>query len=257
MQDGRSRWRRDLGTSAAIWAAGGRHEVTDGRWLALSGARSVDYNVACCHGPATTESSGPEAVADTIAVITELRAPALIMLAGAAVGDARPLIDAGWVTVGATPFMMNSSPAGVADAAVAPVQPGSSAFRQARQRVEEAFVITSTLAGVAVPDDPAATVPGAQLWALSEDGDVQACVLTVPAGDSLAIWSMATAPDRQRRGYGRRLLSAALADAAARGVRRSVLTASPPGFSLYQGLGYEVVEHWQLWSRPRWVLGRG
>jgi hypothetical protein len=35
-----------------------------------------------------------------------------------------------------------------------------------------------------------------------------------------------------------------------------LLQSSAAGESLSRSVGYEVVEYWQVWSRPRWVLGR-
>ncbi len=70
------------------------------------------------------------------------------------------------------------------------------------------------------------------------------------------VWSMATPPAWQNKGYGRRLLTTALASSAALGVTESILQASSAGEALYRALGYEVTEYWQTWSRPRWVFGR-
>jgi GNAT superfamily N-acetyltransferase len=78
-------------------------------------------------------------------------------------------------------------------------------------------------------------------------------VATVVVDSVLAVWSMATRPDLQRQGYGRRLLSTALAQAASEGVTESLLLATPAGEALFRALGYRVMEHWQQWSRPRWV----
>ncbi len=257
MVDDRQAWRSDLGSGAALWSSSGHHQVTEGRWVALSGARSVEYNVVCCHG-----DEGPEAVADSLGLITEAGVPSLLMLAGPALGDAQPLVDAGWVIVGTTPFLVNPSLAGTADPAVRPIDPGPPAgstvglMAGMRDVVTDAFALDPLLGDVVIPDDPGAVIEGARIWGLWEDGDLRSCVLVAPVRGSVVIWWMATPPDRQRRGYGRRLLSAVLGDAARRGHARSVLLASPAGLGLYRALGYELVEHWQIWSRRRWVLGR-
>jgi len=83
-----------------------------------------------------------------------------------------------------------------------------------------------------------------------------ACLAAVRIEDSLAIWSMATAPDERRRGYGRDLVQAVLSDAAAQGATECLLHSSGEGEPLYYELGFEQLERWQMWSRPRWVLGR-
>lgn len=44
--------------------------------------------------------------------------------------------------------------------------------------------------------------------------------------------------------------------AAARGARASILYSPIAAEPFYRSLGYCVLEHWQLWSNPRWILGR-
>jgi hypothetical protein len=51
-------------------------------------------------------------------------------------------------------------------------------------------------------------------------------------------------------------MRAALAGAAGAGARGSLLHAAIDGEPFYLSLGYRTLEWWQLWSRPRWVLGR-
>jgi ribosomal protein S18 acetylase RimI-like enzyme len=69
------------------------------------------------------------------------------------------------------------------------------------------------------------------------------------------VWSMATRPDCQGHGYGRTLLESALGQLFERGATGSLLQSSLVGQRLYGGIGYSTIEHWQLWSRPRWVMG--
>ena len=58
----------------------------------------------------------------------------------------------------------------------------------------------------------------------------------------------------RRRGYARRLMSTVLAAYRKEGATAALLYASPLGVSMYQALGYRIVEHWQVWSRARWVF---
>jgi predicted N-acetyltransferase YhbS len=67
---------------------------------------------------------------------------------------------------------------------------------------------------------------------------------------------MATAADRRGEGHGRRALGAGLSALSAQGAVRSILYASVAGEPFYRRLGYTEIERWQMWSRPRWVLGR-
>ncbi len=121
--------------------------------------------------------------------------------------------------------------------------------------VREAFGLTPALARVAIPEDVFGT-PGQRVWMLTVDGAVLSAVSTVLVDSAMAVWSMATPPAWQGHGYGRRLLTTALAQAANEGATESILQASPAGEPLYRALGYDVTEHWQRWSRPRWVFGR-
>jgi predicted acetyltransferase len=66
---------------------------------------------------------------------------------------------------------------------------------------------------------------------------------------------MATLPGNQGHGYGRRLIQVALREQLEKGATGSLLHSSVAGENLYRNLGYEVIEYFQMWSRPRWVLG--
>jgi ribosomal protein S18 acetylase RimI-like enzyme len=83
--------------------------------------------------------------------------------------------------------------------------------------------------------------------------------MRLPAGDvatASTVWSMSTPPDQQRRGYGDRLLRAVLSNVVEAGSEEILLYSSPSGERLYRSVGFRVVEYWQQWSRPRWILGR-
>jgi GNAT superfamily N-acetyltransferase len=247
-EDGRvSGWRRALGESTRLWAGGGTHFVGDGWWIALSGVKSVDYNVVCWH-------SADPPIGEGLGLIQTAKVPALQMLAGPALAAAQQLADEEWVCIGAVPFMRLES---LADAHDDPdvglvAGPGITVVQDA---VARTFDVTAQLAATAVPR-PSTVVPGFKAWALTSGGELQSCVATVRVGDAVVVWSMATPPALQRRGFGGRLLSAVLARSAAEGCDSSLLYASPAGEALYRSLGYEIIEHWQAWSRPRWVLGR-
>ena len=126
----------------------------------------------------------------------------------------------------------------------------------ARGIVDRAFGVGSDLSLVAIPRD-AADRSGQSVWgAFDEANELVSCLVTVRAQESVAIWSMATETKVRGRGHGARALRAALAAAADDGGRFSLLYSSPEGEPFYRALGYRELERWQLWSRPRWVLGR-
>jgi predicted N-acetyltransferase YhbS len=64
---------------------------------------------------------------------------------------------------------------------------------------------------------------------------------------------MATVSSARGRGYGAAVLRAALAAEASHGTSAAVLYSSE---HFYRTFGYRELERWQIWSRPRWVLGR-
>lgn len=251
MSDELPRLRALLGASTVLWAGEDGVRVEEGRWVALSGARAVDYNVAFCHA-----ASDGEAIERSLAEIAAAGAPAVVMVAGGALGDVQHLVQAGWVCVGSVPFMTRplGSEQVVATGEVRRLRPEE--VEAARNIVDEVFGVGPELAQVALPDS-AATAPGQSVWGGHDAaGRLVSCLGAVRVDDAVAIWSMATATARRREGHGARLLLGVLADAQADGASRSLLHASPDGEPFYRSLGYEPLERWQLWSRPRWVLGR-
>ena len=242
--------RSQLGASAALWSAHGDHHVEPGWWKAMGGVRNVDFNSLLCHG------ADPAFVTRSLESVAESKNPAVITLAGPGLANAQILVDAGWVCIGTSPFMVLRGLGGhgfEADPEV--TEAGPDDLPGVWDAVRDAFGLTPVLARVAIPEDVFET-PGQRVWTLAVDGIVRSCVATVLVDSALAVWSMATLQIWQGHGYGRRLLTTALAGAAAGGVDESILQASPSGEPLYRALGYDVTEHWQLWSRPRWVFGR-
>lgn len=242
--------RRSLvGTAARIWAAPDHFEVAAHWWIALSGQQSVAYNVAC------TQSADPAILHEhCLAPIGELGCPASVMLAGAGLGCAQALADVGWVCVGAPPLMALRQPieADGIDTAVRELTVAEVSL--ARDLVSETYGLDAASGAAAVPDG-AAEAPDMAVWGLFDNGHLVSCATTVRERGQVVVWSMATARAARRRGYGRRLLAGALAHQLGQGASGSLLHASTMGEGLYRSLGYEVVEYWQVWSRPRWVLG--
>lgn len=242
--------RERLGYSAALWSSLGEHHVTPQSWSALSGAVSVDQNLFVCYG------SDPAIVSASVAKVTESKCRALIALAGPGLDSAQVLIDEGWICVGSVPIMvLNVMPEVNFSVDPQVKEAGAEDLPRIWDALSEAYGMEPSLARVAVPAHLFDT-EGQRVWTLSVEDDVRCCVATVVVDDSVMIWSMATRPHWQHHGYGRRLLCAVLGQVAIGGATNSILYSSPAGEPLYRSLGYDVAEHWQLWSRPRWVIGR-
>lgn len=243
-----------LGHSAAAWAGDEGVAVEAERWSAISGAPAADYNVILCHG------SGVEALGVARGLLAEAGVPGLIMTAGAALGEVQALVAAGWICAGAVPFMcrdITQSHSAASDAGALEVRRlTASELTCARAVVDEAFGIGPELAKVAVPD-ACANRSDRAVWGLFDDRHALASTLiAVRCETAVAIWSMATTVSARRHGYGARLLEDVLHDSARDGADRCLLYASPPGEPFYRAQGFVELERWQLWSRPRWVLGR-
>jgi ribosomal protein S18 acetylase RimI-like enzyme len=241
--------RRTLGAAARLWSGSGRHQVDEDGWLALSGERNVNYNLACCLSAST------DVLADRyLQPVLDLGRPGIIMLGGPGLATAQKLVDAGWVSVGALPLMILEASDGAPPAGVGPRPLSLGELPLARQLLADTYGLDDATAVAAVPDR-ATEDEDLAVWGLF-DGDQLVCAVTIAVEDGLAVvWSMATRPECQGRGYGRRLLEPVLRHHFERGATGSLLHSSVAGERLYRSLGYAVVDYLQLWSRPRWVLG--
>jgi hypothetical protein len=131
-------------------------------WTALSGAKSVDYNVVVCHDA----SAGADLVAG-VKRVAAAGVPAVMMVAGRALGEVQKLIELGWVCIGSVPLM--GLELDRADA-----RPNAPFVRRlrgdqldaARVIVDEAFGVGPEMALVAIPPD-AADQSGQSVWAPS------------------------------------------------------------------------------------------
>jgi GNAT superfamily N-acetyltransferase len=241
--------RIQIGESALFWCHQDGHEVSAGWWKALSGAPSLSFNVLLCYG------AEREAVTRSLETVADLKLPSTIMLAGRALAFAQTLCDAGWVCLGSTPMMalsgLNSADFEV-DPNVSRASPDD--IEEVRSVVCQTFHMDDDAAALALPDT-LMDRPGHSVWTITIEGGIRSCMISVVVESSMVCWSMATLPSAQGHGYGRRLLASVLASHATDGVTTALLYSSPAGERLYRSLGYQTMEHWQLWSRPRWALG--
>ena len=241
--------RRTLGAAARLWASPNHHQVAPEWWVACSGQRSVTYNVACC------QSSDNQVLLERcLQPILDVGKPAIIMLAGAGLATAQKLADVGWVGVGALPLMTLTEVA-------APVGPNHARaltgedLPGARDLLADTYGLDAASAAAAVPDR-AVEDPELGVWGLFDGDRLVSSFTSATEHGMVVVWSMATRVECQGRGYGRQLLQGVLSDQLDRGATGSLLQSSAAGEKLYRALGYTVVEYWQLWSRPRWVMGR-
>jgi GNAT superfamily N-acetyltransferase len=126
----------------------------------------------------------------------------------------------------------------------------------ARAVIASSFGIPIELGAVALPaeafDDPKVAVWGA----FDTTGALVSTLILARVQDAVVPWSMATIEAARGAGHGSRLLGAALGGAAEEGAELALLQSSPTAIGFYRGCGFTELETWQIWSRPRWVLGR-
>lgn len=242
--------RATLGASAALWAGPGGVTVCEDRWVALSGAPSVEYNAALVHGDGDVLDA-------TVADVLAAGAPTVVMVAGRAVDEVGRLRARRWKAIGSMALMHLDlrSWEGAAPAHTAR-RLGPDDHPAVRELVGEVFGVGRDLADVAISGVTAGRDDHA-LWGASDPaGTLVSCLATARVGDTVTVWSMATAAPARCHGYGSAALGTALASAADDGATSSLLSSSSAGEPLYRSLGYRELERWQQWSRPRWVLAR-
>jgi hypothetical protein len=239
--------RTAYGESTRFWT-GGQQVVEEGRWIAFTGATDVSLNTALCHGPA-----GGALLPATLEAVTATRVPASITVAGEALGAVQTLVRKNWVCVGAPPLMTLQLDELDAETDVDVAMVDASELPAARMLVEDAFSLEPGLSAAHLPDT-AISGDGLAVWALRDRGEMVCCMGTARTDDAIVIWSMATPARARRRGHARRLLRGALTQIRTSGASVCLLSSSGIGEPFYASLGFTVVERWQMWSRPRWLL---
>jgi ribosomal protein S18 acetylase RimI-like enzyme len=241
--------RQTLGSAARLWASPDHHQVGPEWWVACSGQRSVTYNVACC------QSSDNQVLLDCcLQPLLDVGMPAIMMLAGPGLATAQKLAEVGWVGVGALPLMTLTEMA-TPDANNRTRALTEEDLPAARVLLADTYGLDEASASAAVPDQAVAD-PDMGVWGLFDGDRMVSSFTSATENGMVVVWSMATRVECQGRGFGRQLLQTVLSSQFEQGATGSLLQSSAAGEKLYRGLGYTVVEYWQLWSRPRWVMGR-
>jgi GNAT superfamily N-acetyltransferase len=195
--------------------------------------------------------SSPEYISNVIALLESSKIRAELLVADSALSNVQVLVDAGWVCIGGRPFMRRWRRS---------QQSGRSVINAVRELVSvddlvKAKQVVADAFGSA-PDVPMTPTDHRRVWGVYLDGDVVSCATTVEIDDTVAVWDVATRPKHQRRGYSTAILDAIHERfAATPTVQQFILLSSAEGFRLYESRGYQVLDWWQAWSRPRWVLG--
>jgi len=214
--------------------------------MGLSGTPYVDFNVALLHGV-----SAAEAVPHVLGEIREVGVPALVMLAGAGLGVSQSLNEAGWICIGTAPFMAKRGGSAQDDLKVRQLEQHD--LVKARSLVAAAFGVPEEVGDLIYADEQI-HLQGCKTWGLFDGDEIRSCLLTMGVGEYLVGWALSTSPENQRARYGRRMVRAMAFHRLHEGPPVGLLMASKAGKRLYDQEGYVTLEHWQIWSRPRWVL---
>ena len=159
--------------------------------------RDVDHPVVAAKGGANSVlvyGADSRSLIDIARELDQLRSPAVIVVAGPALGNVQTIADAGWVCIGVRPFMQR--PAQFGSLPADPPLPGRSVFTALTTRAEmrEAWRLSSAAlggdTGPVVSDIE--TLAGLRVWALREDDEIISCASTVEVEGIIGVWNVAT-----------------------------------------------------------------
>lgn len=89
---------------------------------------------------------------------------------------------------------------------------------------------------------------GVRAYVAERDGEVVCTGLGIREGEALGVFNIATPPEHRRRGLGAALTARIVSDGLAAGAAWAWLQSSPPGYGVYEGLGFSTVEVWSTWE---------
>jgi N-acetylglutamate synthase len=89
--------------------------------------------------------------------------------------------------------------------------------------------------------------PGVCAYVGEIDGVPVATSLGATLGEAVMVFNVVTDPGHRRRGYGAAVTARAVLDGFAAGAEWAMLQSSEMGFKVYEQLGFELVEAWDLW----------
>jgi hypothetical protein len=238
--------RSQMGESACRFLGTGPRSIVrqgPGYWVALSGARLDDANLAL------VDTRDPTMLAHALEQIERPGFPTSLSLAGACRGYQ---LGPGWKHVRDAPFMGRtlSQDLGSADRRVR--EAGVEDYEVVSQIIADAFGLTKdvsdTMAGIVRHPDP-----GAKVWLLVVDERPVSTVLASIVEDAVCVWCAATPARFTRRGHCRALLAEVLSKASLQGATTGLLVSSPAGKPFYDATGWTTLETWSTFTNARWA----
>ncbi len=124
--------------------------------------------------------------------------------------------------------------------------------RRVRSLADALFLRTANRGRALIrPQDVLANDAPQRLFAVYDAEGAYGWVSSVPIGEQAWVANLYVPSEHRCRGFGRALMAEAMRDDRARGVRRSVLTASSDGARLYPHLGYVQIGTMQVFCPVR------
>lgn len=234
--------------------------LTERMAMLLSGLPYADLNLAVLWGGGQAGGGDFGGELEWVRLRSEFRrVPCLVLAAdggvdgGVSAGGAGAECErAGLVAAGEIP-LMRLDVSGAGDGCVSDVVLRDCGLAENDAEVECANAVTGAAFGLplgavgAVFGGVLSRQPGLRVYVARHEGEVVSGLRVSRIGETAVIWCMATASGRQRNGFGRRVLSAAIAGERAAGATEFLLLATPAGQPLYRSVGFGVISVASAW----------
>jgi GNAT superfamily N-acetyltransferase len=245
--------RAGFGRTASWWAR--RFVADEGYWAALSLAPVADYNLVL-----VDRADGGNLGRRAVAEIEGAGVPGMVLLASSGTTEGEGLREQGWVQVATLPFV-----AGRAEGHTPGELPADSRVHlldvgdlMAARAVTAAAYGGDLGLGEAIFREEFVGHEHAGLVGVWAEDVLVGCCAAFGGSDFVSAWGMSVLPGQRGTGLGRALVSGGLREMLIRVPGTTLLAiVTPDGARMTPGYSGEVLEHWQVWSRPRWMLARG
>lgn len=241
--------------------------LTERMALLLSGLPYADLNLAVLWGGGQAGGGDFGGELEWVRLRSEFRRVPCLVLAADGGADGGVSADGGGVecerggllAAGEIPLMrldVSGAGDGCVSDVVSDVVLGDCGLAESDAEVECANAVTGAAFGLplravgAVFGGVLSRQPGLRVYVARHEGEVVSGLRVSRIGETAVIWCMATAAGRQRNGFGRRVLSAAIAAERAAGATEFLLLATPAGQPLYRSVGFGVIS-----VASAWLLG--
>ncbi|MBV9599351.1 MAG: GNAT family N-acetyltransferase [Chloroflexi bacterium] len=216
--------------------------------LLITGAPAPDFNMALLEAAPMAETI----LREFVALVRAADVPALFMLSSTTDTSLRAVAhEAGLSEAGSAPLMVLTDlpavTAGRTDAFAVETVADPTRLAHVADLVAAGFGLDRDWVGRVFAAPSLLNAPGVTYFLASHAGEPYSTVTTTGTQGMVGIWSMATAPEHQRRGAGRAVLQAALDHHLAHGADAFYLVATPAGKPLYDAVGFETVDDLAIW----------